>query len=121
MEDIGGFVVWLADHYTVIIAIFTAAGTGVAGWVGACVKIKGNVAKAKTDAAAIEQAERAAYRSTILEDLKAAHKRLAEREEDLELTRTKLNVANGDIVMLKATVEITKQRLDFWKERGAAE
>ena len=77
--------------------------------------------KWKSEAVAEESAERAAFRAMLLSDISDLRQLVKECEIDRDALRTRVNVAEEQILVLKASNEIMDRWLTFFKDRNAME
>jgi hypothetical protein len=75
--------------------------------------------KTSAESVAAEATERAAFRATLMTELAAMRQLLKECESNRDLLRERLNTAEGQIVILKASNEIMERWVAFFKDRAA--
>ena len=72
--------------------------------------------RASVDALVTETAERAAFRATLMEEITVIRGMIKECETDRDILRTRLNAAEGQIVILQASNEITEKWVAFFRD-----
>ncbi len=72
--------------------------------------------KMSLEASASETAERAAFRSTLIAELSRLRAMIKECEADKELLRERLNTAEAQILVLKASNEIMEKWVAFFRD-----
>ncbi len=77
--------------------------------------------KMNADALAEESAERAAFRATLMADISNLRMLVKDCDTDRDLLRTRVNAAEEQILVLKASNEIMERWLAFFKDRNAME
>ncbi len=77
--------------------------------------------KVNAGAMAEESAERAAFRATLMADISNLRTLVKDCESDRDSQRTRLNTAEEQILILKASNEIMEKWLAFFKDRNAVE
>lgn len=70
------------------------------------------------DVANAEVVERAAFRTSLMSEISEMRRLIKECEGDKEALRQRLNVAEGQILVLKASNEIMERWVAFFNERG---
>ena len=66
-----------------------------------------------------ESAERAAFRAALMTDISDLRALMKECDADRDLLRTRVNAAEEQILVLKASNEIMERWLAFFKDRNA--
>jgi hypothetical protein len=83
--------------------------------------IEGARLKMSADAMSDEATERAAFRTALLADISDLRVLMKECEADRDLLRTRVNAAEEQILILRASNEIMERWLTFFKDRNAME
>jgi hypothetical protein len=111
---------FFAEHSTAI----WGAVSGVAGGIGMFLvsfwKISASFERARlkmtSDAASIEAAERAAFRASLMDELSGLRALIKECEIDKNALRERLNNAEAEILVLKASNEIMEKWVAFFRD-----
>jgi hypothetical protein len=115
---------FLNDHQTSIWAIFAAGVSGLSAWVLSLRNIAATVERTRLSLAAdvsrAEAAERAAFRTALMAEVSEMRQLMKESETEKEGLRQRLNAADGQILVLKASNEIMERWIAFFNERAAS-
>jgi hypothetical protein len=111
---------FLTEHSTAI----WGAVSGVAGGIGMFLvsfwKVSASFERARlkmaSDAAAAETAERAAFRASLMGELSGLRAQIKECETDKNALRERLNNAEAEILVLKASNEIMEKWVAFFRD-----
>jgi hypothetical protein len=111
---------FLAEHATAI----WGALSGVAGGIGMFLisfwKVSAAFERARlkmaSDAASAETAERAAFRASLMDELSGLRAQIKECETDKNALRERLNNAEAEILVLKASNEIMEKWVAFFRD-----
>jgi chromosome segregation ATPase len=111
---------FLAEHSSAI----WGAVSGVAGGIGMFLvsfwKISAAIERAKlkvnTNASEAEAAERAAFRASLMGELSGLRAQIKECEADKDTLRDRLNNAEAEILVLKASNEIMEKWVAFFRD-----
>jgi hypothetical protein len=111
---------FLTEHSTAI----WGAVSGVAGGIGMFLvsfwKVSASFERARlkmaSDAAAAETAERAAFRASLMGELSGLRAQIRECETDKNALRERLNNAEAEILVLKASNEIMEKWVAFFRD-----
>jgi hypothetical protein len=117
--------IFLFDHSTALWAALSAGVSGIGAWLLSLRKINASVERARikisAEASASEIAERAAFRATLMAELSVMRQLIRECEADKEALRERLNIAEGQIIILKASNEIMERWVTFFKDRHSSQ
>jgi hypothetical protein len=115
----------ITDIPTPVWVAVSGAISGFGTWIISMRQISVSIERARlktnAEAAAGENAERAAFRATLMADITDLRHLIKECEIDREALRTRLNAADEQILVLKASNEIMERWLTFFKDRNALE
>ena len=111
---------FLAEHSTAI----WGAVSGVAGGIGMFLvsfwKVSASFERARlkmaSDASSAETAERAAFRASLMDELSGLRAQIKECETDKNALRERLNTAEAEILVLKASNEIMEKWVAFFRD-----
>jgi len=113
-------ITFLAEHSTAVWALLSGLLSGMGGFLIRFRSINASVErtrlKAAADAAAAEQAERAAFRATLLAEITAMRQLIKECEIDRDSLRERLASAEAQILVLKASNEIMEKWVTFFRD-----
>jgi hypothetical protein len=113
----------LSEISTPIWVALSSAVGGLGAWIVNNRKVSASVERARikmvADAAVGENAERTAFRATLMGDIAALRSLIKECETEKDSLRDRINRAEGQIVVLKASNEIMERWVAFFKERSA--
>jgi hypothetical protein len=97
--------------------------SGVGTWIVSMRQIAVSIERARlknnAEMLAGESAERAAFRAALMTDISDLRALMKECEADRDLLRTRVNAAEEQILVLKASNEIMERWLAFFKDRNA--
>ncbi len=114
--------VFIADHAAPIWAIVSAAVSGFGAWLLSMRNINATLERSRialsADLASAEAVERAAFRTALMTEVSEMRQRIKESEIEKETLRQRLNIADGQILVLKASNEIMEKWIAFFNERG---
>lgn len=114
--------VFATDHAASIWAVFTAAISGLGAWLLTLRRISATVEQARiamrADISNAEAGERAAFRTALMTEVSEMRRVMKESETEKEHLRQRLNAADGQILVLKASNEIMERWIAFFNERG---
>ena len=103
-------------------AALSAAASALGTWRLSMNRINSSIErvriKTSSEATTAEAAERAAFRATLMAELAAMRLTIKECEANRDLLRERLNTAEGQIVILKASNEIMERWVAFFKDRA---
>jgi hypothetical protein len=103
-------------------AALAAGISGLGAWLINMRSIKSTVERARismsADVANAEIVERTAFRTSLMSEISEMRRLLKECEVEKETLRRRLNVAEGQILVLKASNEIMERWVAFFNERG---
>ena len=111
---------FLAEHSGAI----WGAVSGVAGGIGMFLvsfwKVSAAFERAKlkmvSDASSAEAAERTAFRASLMDELSGLRAQIKECETDKNALRERLNTAEAEIMVLKASNEIMEKWVAFFRD-----
>jgi uncharacterized protein HemX len=113
---------FLIDHATAIWAALAAGVSGLGAWLLSLRNISATVERARlamnADVSKAEAAERAAFRTSLMSELSEMRRLIKECETERETLQQRLNTAEGQILVLKASNEIMERWVAFFNERG---
>jgi uncharacterized protein HemX len=113
---------FLIDHATAIWAALAAGISGFGAWLLSLRNISATVERTRlamnADLSKAEAAERAAFRTSLMSEVSEMRRLIKECETDKETLRQRLNTAEGQILVLKASNEIMERWVAFFNERG---
>lgn len=113
---------FLIDHATAIWAALAAGLSAVGAWLLSLRNISATVERARlamnADLSKAEAEERAAFRTSLMSEVSEMRRLIKECETDKETLRQRLNTAEGQILVLKASNEIMERWVAFFNERG---
>ncbi len=116
---------FLSEISTPIWVALTSAVSGLGAWIVNNRKIAASIERVRikmiADAALGENAERAAFRATLMGEIAALRQLIKECEAEKDSLRERINRAEGQIVVLKASNEIMERWVAFFKDRSAPE
>jgi hypothetical protein len=103
----------------------SGAISGLGGWFVSVRKINASIERARiktiADASTGEAAERAAFRDSLMAEMTALRQMIKECEQERDVLRAKVNTAEGQILVLKASNEIMERWVTFFKDRNSPE
>jgi len=110
-------------------AALLAAGSGVVSAIGGFLiryrKINASIERTRihtiADAAAAEASERALFRTSLMAEMSIVRGLIKECETDRDALRQRLNVAEGQILILKASNEIMEKWVAFFRDGTASQ
>lgn len=73
------------------------------------------------DVLAAEVVERASFRATLMAEINVVRAMMKECESEREAQRVRLNTAEGQILILKASNEIMEKWVAFFRDRNSAQ
>jgi len=116
---------FLSEISTPIWVALSSAVSGFGAWIVNNRKISASIERVRikmiADAALGENAERAAFRATLVGEISALRLLIKECEAEKDSLRERINRAEGQIVVLKASNEIMERWVAFFKDRSAPE
>ena len=111
---------FLAEHSTAIWGAVSGVVSGVGMFLVSFWKVSTSVERARmkamADAAAAETAERAAFRASLMEELAGLRAQIKACEADKNQLRDRLNNAEAEILVLKASNEIMEKWVAFFRD-----
>ena len=114
--------IFFSDHSAPVWAALAAGISGLGAWLINMRSIKSTVERTRislsADVANAEVVERAAFRTSLMSEISEMRRLLKECEVEKETLRRRLNVAEGQILVLKASNEIMERWVAFFNERG---
>ena len=97
--------------------------SGIGTWIISMRQINISIDRARLKIAAEtladESAERAAFRATLMADISSLRMLVKDCDTDRDVLRTRVNAAEEQILVLKASNEIMERWVKFFKERDA--
>lgn len=111
---------FLADHSTALWGALSGVVSGVGAFMISLRTV--NVSrdreriKLSLDASTVETAERAAFRATLMAELTGMRVLIKECENEKDLLRERLNVAEAQLLVLKASNEIMEKWVAFFRD-----
>jgi hypothetical protein len=113
----------LSDIPTPVWVALSGGISGVGTWIVSMRQIAVSIERARlknnAEMLAGESAERAAFRAALMTDISDLRALMKECEADRDLLRTRVNAAEEQILVLKASNEIMERWLAFFKDRNA--
>jgi hypothetical protein len=113
----------LSDIPAPVWAALTGGFSGIGAWFIGMRQISASIEnerlKLMAEASSGEIAERAAFRAALMADIADLRRQMKECEADREALRIRLNTAEEQILVLKASNEIMERWLVFFKDRNA--
>jgi hypothetical protein len=104
-------------------AALSGGASGIGAWFVGMRQISASIErerlKVRAEAQTDENAERAAFRTALIADISDLRQLMKECEVDRDLLRTRVNSAEEQIIVLKASNEIMDRWLSFFKDRNA--
>ncbi|HEY4044694.1 MAG TPA: hypothetical protein VGM32_23015 [Rhodopila sp.] len=114
--------VFLADHATPIWAVLSASASGIGAWLLSLRNISATVERSRMAMSAemlnAEAAERTAFRAALMTEVSEMRQIIKAAEIEKESLRQRLNAADAQILVLKASNEIMERWIAFFNERG---
>lgn len=114
--------IFFSDHAAPLWAVLAAGISGLGAWLINMRNISSTVERTRisisADVANAEVVERAAFRTSLMSEISEMRKLIKECEGDKETLRQRLNAAEGQILVLKASNEIMERWVAFFNERG---
>jgi hypothetical protein len=116
-------IVFLSDIPAPLWAALSGGLSGAGAWFVGMRQISASIErerlKVKAEALTDEHAERAAFRTALMADISDLRRLMKECEVDRDFLRTRVNTAEEQILVLKASNEIMERWLNFFKHRNA--
>jgi hypothetical protein len=114
--------IFFSDHAAPLWAVLAAGISGLGAWLINMRNISSTVERTRisisADVANAEVVERAAFRTSLMSEISEMRKLIKECEGDKETLRQRLNAAEGQILVLKASNEIMERWVAVFNERG---
>jgi hypothetical protein len=114
---------FFSQHSTQMWAAFSAGVSALGAWLLSLRNANASIERARirmtTELSATEVAERAAFRATLMAEVAAMRASMKECETDKYMLRDRLNVAEGQILILKASNEIMEKWVTFFKDHSS--
>jgi hypothetical protein len=114
--------VFFADHAAPIWALVSAGVSGLGAWLLSMRNISATLERSRiamsADIVSAEAVERAAFRTALMTEVSEMRQRIKDAEIEKENLRQRLNAADGQILVLKASNEIMERWIAFFNERG---
>jgi hypothetical protein len=111
------------QYSTQIWAIFSAGVSALGAWLLSLRNANASIERARikmsTEVSTAEVAERASFRATLMAEVGAMRILMKECETDKYLLRDRLNMAEAQILILKASNEIMERWVTFFKDRNS--
>ena len=111
---------FLAEHSTALWGVISGATSGVGMFFISFRKVSASVERARmkmvADAVAVETAERAAFRASLMDELAELRGQIKACEADKDQLRDRLNNAEAEILVLKASNEIMEKWVTFFRD-----
>lgn len=115
--DLLGF---LAEHSAAIWGALSGVAGGIGMFLVSFWKVSASFERAKlkmaSDASSAETAERAAFRASLMDELSGLRAQIKECENDKNALRERLNNAEAEIMVLKASNEIMEKWVAFFRD-----
>ena len=115
--------VLLSDIPPAAWAALSGGLSGIGAWLVGMRQISASIErerlKLKAEAQTDESAERAAFRNALMADISDLRQLMKQCESDRDRLRTRVNTAEEQILVLKASNEIMERWLVFFKDRNA--
>jgi hypothetical protein len=112
---------FVSDHSTQIWVALSGFVGGLATWIVSMRQIHASIERARikvmADASLGENAERTAFRATLMVEISALRTLIKECENEKDAIRERVNRAEGQILVLKASNEIMEKWVTFFKDR----
>jgi hypothetical protein len=103
----------------------SGAISGLGGWFISIRKINASIERARiktiAEASTGEAAERAAFRDSLMAEMSTLRLMIKECETERDVLRARVNTAEGQILVLKASNEIMERWVTFFKDRNSPE
>jgi hypothetical protein len=119
------FLLFLYDISTPTWVALSGAISGFGGWFVSVRKINASIERARikmiAEAATGEAAERASFRESLMAEMAALRQLIRECETERDVLRARINTAEGQILVLKASNEIMERWVTFFKDRNTPE
>jgi hypothetical protein len=110
---------------TPVWAALSGALSGLGTWAVGMRQVSASIERARIQmnatALAEENAERAAFRTALMAEISELRQQMKECEADRDHLRTRVNAAEEQIMVLKASNEIMERWLAFFRDRNALE
>lgn len=117
--------IFFSDHLTAVWAAVAAGISGVGTWLLGLRRISASTERARiklsAESSASELAERTAFRATLMAELSAMRLQIKECEADRDALRERINAAEGQILVLKASIEIMERWVAYFRDRNSAQ
>lgn len=114
---------FLSQHSTQIWAAFSAGVSALGAWLLSIRNVNASIERARiamsTELTTAEVAERAAFRATLMAEVSAMRVLMKDCETDKNMLRERLNTAEAQILILKASNEIMERWVIFFKDRNS--
>ena len=111
---------FLAEHSTALWGALSGTASGLGVFLLSVWRIRASVERARiqlmADAAATEAAERAAFRTSLMEEIADLRVQVKACELDKNQLRERLNTAEAEILVLKASNEIMEKWVAFFRD-----
>jgi hypothetical protein len=108
--------VWVA-----LSGVISGIGTWLVSMRQISSSLEGVRLKMNADAQSNEASERAAFRTALMADISELRVQMKECETDRDHLRTRVNAAEEQILVLRASNEIMERWLTFFKDRNATD
>jgi hypothetical protein len=116
------FLTFLSKLPTPVWVALSGVISGIGTWIVSIRKINASVERARmkmiADASSEENAERAAFRATLMAEISALRALVKECESEKESIRERVNRAEEQILVLSASNEIMEKWVAFFKDRS---
>jgi predicted kinase len=111
---------FLAQHSTAAWGAISGAASGIGMFLLSFRRVSASVERARmkmiADAAATETVERAAFRASLMDELAGLRAQVKACEADKNQLRERLNNAEAEILVLKASNEIMEKWVTFFRD-----
>lgn len=111
--------IYISDHSTAVWSAFSAGLSGLGAWFVSIARNNASLERARikisAEASVSEAAERAAFRATLMAEIAEMRQIIKECETERNLLRERLNAAEGQILVLRASNEIMERWVAFFK------
>jgi hypothetical protein len=111
---------FLAEHSAAIWGALSGVAGGIGMFLVSFWKVSASFERARlkmaSDASSAETAERAAFRASLMDELSGLRAQIKECETDKNALRERLNNAEAEIMVLKASNEIMEKWVAFFRD-----
>jgi hypothetical protein len=115
---------FLSELSTPIWVALSGAVSGIGAWIVGIRRVNASIERARikmlADASSSENAERAAFRTTLMAEIASLRQLIKECETEKDAIRERVNRTEGQILVLKASNEIMERWVAFFKDRNVS-